>query len=242
MRELKIRVTFTNKLYAISPNNPDMRNDFMAWKAKQAMNGKTEAVEELLKKILPNLSDEQRGIVMANNLADEIDKGVLIFPRTDAGLPFIYGYQWKGFFKEKFDFLRNLPDKTCSIVPAWRKKIDGLFFIKDLENPIILPDGQEPYVSDRIVRFDVKGTPTTAFNSCETAPAGTTCEFTVVCFLDGFAKCVQECLEHGRYSGTGGRRNDSHGTFTYELLEGSFDVTKEDLKLIAPKSGKNAVE
>lgn len=55
--------------------------------------------------------------------------------------------------------------------------------------------------------------------SCsETLPAGSTCEFTVVCMVDDDIEIIKEWLDYGAYHGAGQWRNSGKGKFTWEEI------------------------
>ena len=52
----------------------------------------------------------------------------------------------------------------------------------------------------------------------EEIPAGSSCQFEVLCMDDSHEAAVMEWLEYGRLRGLGQWRNSGKGRFTYELL------------------------
>lgn len=74
-------------------------------------------------------------------------------PRTNDGIPFIYDYMWRGYFKEICRELRKLFRYSdifllSAGLPEYCRKIDSDIFLEDRINPIILPEG----LDDRIAR------------------------------------------------------------------------------------------
>lgn len=53
----------------------------------------------------------------------------------------------------------------------------------------------------------------------EEIPAGSTCEFEVLCMDDSHEKAVLEWLEYGQLRGIGQWRNSGKGRFSYEITE-----------------------
>ena len=57
-----------------------------------------------------------------------------------------------------------------------------------------------------------------ALANSEVCPAGTTCEFDVICMIDEDAKMLEEWLDFGQFKGIGQWRNSGKGRFTFEFL------------------------
>ena len=114
----KIRVTFIDELLGSLPNNAEIYDEFIASKAPDAMK-----------------REEEVAYLGADAVAD---KGKTVFPKTADDTPFIYDYQWRGFFKEKMKYLRKVEGTACSTIKAYRQELDGLVFVRDRVNPIYM--------------------------------------------------------------------------------------------------------
>ena len=130
----KIKVTFIDELLGGLPNNTEIWDEFIASKAPDAMK-----------------REEEVAYLGADAVAD---KGKTIFPRTAEDIPFIFDYQWRGFFKEKMKYLRKVEGTVCSTIKAYRQEIDGLVFVRDRVNPIFMIGGDEIKTVDTIVDAD----------------------------------------------------------------------------------------
>lgn len=88
MKEIKVKLTFTEPILGTSPANPDVYREFIGSKSPDAL----------------SVEDE----VAALGADAVADKGMTVFPRLDDGTPFLYDYQIKGFFKDTCGGLRKV--------------------------------------------------------------------------------------------------------------------------------------
>ncbi len=202
MTEMKVRVTFTEELLGTAPNNKEIYTDYIASKAPDAT----------------TLEDE----VAAVGTDAVAEKGMTVFPRTKDGNPFLYDYQWRGFFKETCSFLRKVKGTASEGCKAFKKQIDGLIFIKERETVINLSG--EMGICQRPLRAATPQGERVSISCSETVPAGSTCEFTVICMVDTDTKLVREWLDYGALHGTGQWRNSGKGKFYWEELDAKGKV------------------
>lgn len=73
---------------------------------------------------------------------------------------------------------------------AYKKVIDGLIFVQPRK--IVLDIPGEITICERPLRAQTAQGERVALSRSEEAPAGTTCEFTVVCLDDNHEKAVRE--------------------------------------------------
>ncbi len=146
---------------------------------------------------------------------EELAKGSTGFHRVD-GEPIIYDYALKGFFKESCSMLRRVKGTASSKLAAHKKVVDGLIFVTPRQIPLILPDGASLGVNERPLRAQTPKGDRVAIARSETAPAGTTMEFTVELLDEGHAGLLQEWLAYGAKHGLGQWRNAGFGRFEYE--------------------------
>lgn len=197
MKEIKVRLTFTEPLLGTSPANEDVYRDFIGSKAPDAS----------------TIDDE----VCALGVDAVVDKGMTVFPRLEDGTPFLYDYQIKGFFKDSCGGLRKVDKTASSKIKSFKKEIDKLIFPEPRRIPIHFA-GQIGECQ-RPLRTSGPSGERTALSISEEIPPGATCEFTVVCLHDAHEAAVEEWLDYGRYSGIGQWRNSGKGRFTWERIE-----------------------
>lgn len=197
MKELKVRLTFTEPLLGTSPANDDVYRDFIGSKAPDA----------------GTVEDE----VAALGADAVIEKGMTIFPRTEDGTPFLYDYQIKGFFKDTCSGLRKVKGTESSKIKAFKKEIDKLIFPVPRCIPIRF-DG-EMSECQRPLRAQTAQGERVSLAISEQVPAGATIEFVVKCLSDDHEKAVCEWLDYGEYSGIGQWRNSGKGRFTWERID-----------------------
>lgn len=196
MKELKIRATFTEEILGTCSGNPEIHDEFIASKAEDD----AKAQEE----------------VQALTVAEQIEKSMTVFPRMEDGKPFIWDYQWRGFFKESCGGLRKVKGTKSEKVSAYKKKIDLGIFIKERKIPLNFTG--EIGTCQRPLRASTAQGERIALACSETVPAGAMCEFTVVCLSDGDIPLVKEWLDYGRWHGMLQWRNSGKGRFEWEEI------------------------
>lgn len=194
MKELKVRLTFTEAILGTSPANEDIYRDFIGAKSPDAS----------------TVEDE----VAALGADAVVDKGMTVFPKLDDGTPFLYDYQIKGFFKDTCGGLRKVKGTESEKIKAYKKEIDKLIFPEPRCIPILF-DG-EIGECQRPLRAQTAQGERVSLAISEQIPAGAKTEFSVVLLNDGHEKAVREWLDYGRLSGIGQWRNSGKGRFTWE--------------------------
>jgi hypothetical protein len=214
--ELPVEITFIEAVLGTLPNNKEVMRDYITAKSADA----------------PNRQDE----IDAVGIEEYIDKQITVFARDPEGNPFMFDYQWKGFFKEKCGFLRYVSGTRSAGLTAFKKKIDGLVFIKDRRNPITLPDELEIDECQRPLRAETAPGPRVALAVSEEIPVGATTSITVQVMDKNLIPFVKEWLEYGIFHGTGQWRNSSKGRFICdfgEVTEGVLDYEEYKKKIKA---------
>lgn len=202
MTEMKVRVTFTEELLGTCSGNPEIHDELIASKADDA----AKAQEE----------------VQALTVAEQIEKSMTVFPCTDDGKPFIWDYQWRGFFKESCGELRKVKGMKSEKVTAYKKKIDLNIFIKERKIPLVF-DG-EIGNCQRPLRAATAQGERIALACSETVPAGAVCEFTVVCLVDSDIDLVREWLDYGKWHGMLQWRNSGKGRYVWDELNDKGEI------------------
>lgn len=197
MKEIKVKLTFTEPILGTAPANGELYTDFIGTKAPDPT----------------TIEDE----VAALGVDAVAEKGKTIFPKAEDGTPFFYDYQFKGFFKDSCGGLRKVPKTHSNKIKAYKKEIDKLIFVFPRCIPIHF-DGEITDFQRPLRAQTAQGERVSLANS-EKIPAGATCEFTIQCLLDDHEKVVREWLDYGRFSGMGQWRNASYGRFQWEEIE-----------------------
>lgn len=189
----KYKIVFIEELLGTKTANPDLYREYLADKI-----GVDEQEKEL--EALPK------------NLTEEEKKNTTVFPRTEDGLPFIYDYQIKGFFKDAQGMLQRVKGEKMT---AYKKIIDGLIFIKERKIPLALPENGNITVCTRPLRAQTMQGERVSLANSEAVPAGSVAEFTVECFDPDLFGKIETWLEYGRRRGLGQWRNSGKGAFEY---------------------------
>ena len=198
MKEMKVRITFTEPLLGTRPADPEIHTRFVASKAPD------------------HKTMEQE---VADLGAHEVEeRGKTVFPRLEDGTPYIYDYQIKGFLKEAGKALRKVTGTKSSKLKAYRQEIDNLIFVGPRRIPLWMPIDLDLTATDnqRPLRASTPQGERVALAHSEEAPAGTYIECTFSCMVDSDIALVKEWLDYGKWKGMGQWRNASFGRFQWE--------------------------
>lgn len=194
MKQIKVRLTFTEEVLGTSSNNPEIHSEYIASKAPDA----------------PSRAEE----VEALGVEEVVEKSMTIFPKLEDGTPFLWDYQIKGFFKDTCSALRKVTDTKSSKLKAFKKEIDGLVFVEERKIPFknfgTIGECQRP------LRAQTAQGERIALAHSETVQADSYIEFTVTCLKDDLIGYVKEWFDYGKYRGLGQWRNASKGRFVWE--------------------------
>ena len=197
MKEMKVRLTFTEEILGTASQNKDIQAEFIASKAPDA----------------PTRDEKIREEIEAVGEDEVIEQGKTVFPRGENGEPILWDYQVRGFFKSA-GYAMSQAGADYKLA-AYKKKIDTLVFINERQIPLIMPEGGKIGDCQRPLRGQTaKGERISLANS-ETLPAGTSCEFTVRVLDNSLMKNVIHWLDYGKYNGIGQWRNSGKGRFTW---------------------------
>lgn len=212
MKEIKVRITFTEPVLGTWSANENVARDFIASKAPDAN----------------TIEDE----IAALGVETVADKGMTVFPRDENGDPALYDYQIKGFFKDACGMLGRIGGKTetgkkravneSGKLTAYKKVIDGLIFVSPRMIPINI-NGEMGECQRPLRAQTAQGERVSLANS-EKIPAGSTCEFDIICMDDVHEKVVLEWLEYGKLRGIGQWRNSGMGRMVYDILDNKGNV------------------
>ena len=195
MKRIHVKVEFIEEVLGTSPADPDLYSKFVASKAE----------------------DDKREEEVGALASDE--KGMTVFPRTEDGIPFMWDYQWKGFFKDACSMLKRSSGTKSAKCKAYKKEIDGTLFVAPRKVPLIVPEGAEMGTCQRPLRASTPMGERVALASSETVPEGTTTEFDVVLMNEDLLPYLIEWLDYGEWRGAGQWRNSGKGRFLYKAWE-----------------------
>ena len=198
MKTMKVELSFLEEVLGTSSANPDIHDQFIASKAPDA----------------PSRSEEVTRLIETEGLEEATEKQMTVFPKRD-GVPFMWDYQVKGFFKDACGMLRKVTGSKSSKLKAYKKEIDGLIFVRERQIPYNIPDGEQMGVCQRPLRASTAQGERIALASSETVPADSTVEFTVSCLVDDDMDMVREWLDYGEMRGLCQWRNSGKGRFVW---------------------------
>lgn len=196
MVTLKIEVTTTEEMLGTASNNKEIHEEFIASKAPDAKS-KEEEVE-------------------AVGVEEVFEKSMTVFPKDADGKPFVWDYQWRGYFKDAFGFLRKIPGSKCSAVKAYKKELDGNVFFFPRKIPIKFEG--EMGICQRPLRGQTAQGERVALASSESIPSGAKMELEIRLTMPSHEKAILEALDYGSIHGFGQWRNSGKGTFTYKVI------------------------
>lgn len=196
MKTLRVKLTFTESILGTCPANEDIYREYIGSKSPDA-----ETIE-----------DE----VAALGEEAVTEKAMTVFPRNKDGIPFIYDYQIKGFFKDTCSGLRKVGSTKSSKIKAFKKEIDKLIFPTPRE---IVFENYEPIGEcQRPLRASTPMGERVSLAISEEIPAGASVTFDIALLYDEHEDVVREWLDYGCYSGFGQWRNSGKGRFTWEEI------------------------
>lgn len=181
MKEIKVRITFTEPVLGTWSANENVARDFIASKAPDAN----------------TIEDE----IAALGVETVADKGMTVFPRDENGDPALYDYQIKGFFKDACGMLGRIGGKTetgkkravneSGKLTAYKKVIDGLIFVSPRMIPINI-NGEMGECQRPLRAQTAQGERVSLANS-EKIPAGSTFS----CTSSAWTMCTRRLFSSG---------------------------------------------
>ena len=196
MKTIKVKLTFTESILGTCPANEEIYREYIGSKSPDA-----ESIE-----------DE----VAALGEEAVAEKAMTVFPRNKDGVPFVYDYQIKGFFKDTCGGLRKVGSTKSAKIKAFKKEIDKLIFPSPRE---IVFENYEPIGEcQRPLRASTPMGERVSLAISEEIPAGATITFEISMLCDEHEAVVREWLDYGRFSGLGQWRNSGKGRFTWEEI------------------------
>jgi hypothetical protein len=196
MKQIKIKLTFTEEILGTAASDPKIHSEFIASKAPDAK----------------TLEEEVAAIG-----AEEVEmKSKTIFPKEN-GKPFLYDYQVKGFFKGACSALMRVPGTLSNKVKAYKKVIDGTIFV--FPRKILFSFNGEIGECQRPLRGQTAQGERIALANSETVPSESNIEFEIRMLDEKHEDLVREWLDYGQLSGIGQWRNSGKGRFKWEEIK-----------------------
>lgn len=195
----KVTLTLTEELLGTASANPEIYEEFI--KSKRPDTGAKDDETDTLPPV-----------------EDELQKATTVFHRGADGVPFLYDYTIKGFFKDACGVLKRAGDAYASgDLKAYKKEIDGLIFVGPRQIPAVLPPGGAMGICQRPLRAQTAQGERISLARSETLPAGTVFSFEITILRDGLSKLLTEWLDYGQLRGLGQWRNSGKGRFVYTM-------------------------
>lgn len=189
------RLTFIEGLLGTKAGNKELLEDYIASKRPEGI--------------------DQDELDSMPEFDEELEKGSTLFCREE-GVPFIYDYQVKGFFKDTQSALARAGIFKMS---AFKKVIDGLIFPKPRKIRLNMPEGAEIGWCERPLRAQTMQGERISIARSEEVPPGTTLELTVMTMNPELWEIIELWLDYGEEKGLGRWRNSGKGRFTWERIE-----------------------
>ena len=199
---MKVRITLVEEMLGTACANHDVHKEFIASKSKDA------------KKI-----EEEQEALPAETL---MDKAVTVFPRGQNGLPILFDYQVKGFFKDAIELLTEIAAQERRVgktkLSKWTVKrvVDNYLFVFPRKIELSQPLGE---ICTRPLRAQTRQGERVALASSETVPAGTWFDIEVRVLTPELEGLVRDSLDYGAMKGIGQWRNSGKGRFSWTVVE-----------------------
>lgn len=220
MYRLGVKVTFFEEVLGTCSANPDVHAKFIASKSPNP-----ETLTDEIAAATERTGDEKEAIKEVE------EKQMTVFPKLEDGTPFIYDYQWKGFFKDTAKALKKISATQSSDMTAYRQIIDKNIFIEERKIPFVFPEYGELGNCQRPLRASTAQGERIALANSETVPAGSTVEFHVVILNDNNLAAVKEWFQSGFLMGFLQWRNSGKGKFVVDFIS----EEKTELTFLDPK-------
>lgn len=245
-----IEVEYLREALGVSPSVKELYAEYIASKAPDAMS-KSEEIEAIGEEAMfakgTSIYHRTRAAWDADQLRFRALKPGAVPPGDQEvvdGAPFVYDYQWRGFFKEAFSFMQraskndggnanvkfNLtnhkkivdgevfihPRKICLNIPETSVDVDGITEVESFNEDGTLKTLQ------RSLRTSGPSGERVAIASSEMVPKGTSMKLTISVTDKRLWGAVESALNYGLYHGFSGWRNSGLGIFRWRKLDQNF--------------------
>lgn len=205
---MKVELKFIEPVLGTLAGDPELAKEFIASKHPESPQ-----------------KDEQEAI---DNLDETIEKASTVFPRHD-DKPFIWDYQFKGFFKTaclamiETGTLTKEALKSVRLTPYLCKRtVDTQIFVAPRRIFLELPEGCNPdklNFCERPLRGQTQRGERIALARSEEAPEGTTVRFEIIVMNPKLEPFIKRWLDFGRLYGMLQWRNSGKGRFEWKELQ-----------------------
>jgi len=197
-----IRITMTTELLGSVPLDAEIYSTYIASKAPAIaiLNGSAAAEIDTLE---------------AHDALDM--KGRTGFHRDEQGRPLILDYVVKGYLKEAWQAMRQVPGSEAGKLKAGKSKIDGLLFVEPRYIVLNVPGGRAAEsINERPLRADTPRGPRVALAASEQLPIGTWCDIRLTVLAPNMLddELLKELFGYGRFLGLGQWRSGGLGRFS----------------------------
>ena len=200
MKNMTVKLTFTEDILGSQPGDPEIHETFIASKAPDAASRKEE--------------------IASMGVEEFVEKQKTYFNRTPDGRPCLMEHQIRGFFKSAARVVNEMSNSPLKKLTAFKKKVDLFVFAKAADGsrliPIDIPEGGKIGSFQRPLRAQTMQGERVSLANSETLPAGSSVTFTITVLDDSLMEYVREWLNYGVYNGLGQWRNGGYGRFTWE--------------------------
>lgn len=198
MKKLKVKITFLQECLGTVSGDSELFKSYIASKAPDAETMKEEVAARGTEKV------EQKAMTIFNK---------------QKGVPFIYDYVIKGFFKAACQACAQMPGSKSAGIKAFRKRIDQLIHIQPREITLTLPKGKKMGICQRPLRASTPSGERIALACSESVPEGTEFEITIVDLSERLEKEIEEWLDYGEWNGLLQWRNSGKGRFKWKVVK-----------------------
>lgn len=204
MKDMKVRLKFTDPILGTKPADPEIHRRFVASKA-------------------PDHKTMEEEVAMVG--ADEVtERSMTVFARMQDGTPCVHDYQIRGYLKEACKNMYKVKGSKTSKDKSnyfHRAKVDNFIFVTPRDIPLWMPIDLDLAETDcqRPLRASTPQGERIALAHSEEAPEGTYLECTITCLNDEDMEFVREWLDYGRLKGFGQWRNSGKGRFLWEEVK-----------------------
>ena len=201
---MRVKLTMIDSILGTASGDPALHETYIASKAPDAKS-RAEEIEAL-------------------GVEEVTEKNRTVFPRDpETGVPVLFNYQIKGFFKSACSALRQISGSHSKKLKAYKKQIDlRIHVFENAENKagrmIHFKNIEDVGSCQRPLRASTPQGERVALADSEEIPAGATLEFDIEMLNPDDEAIVKEWLDYGIYNGLGQWRNSGKGAFTWEQI------------------------